>query len=73
MFNQLDAYRNEGFNVSTICYDSESVLKSIATNLIRERYKVKIISAGRQWNPENGSEDSHDQGTMPMHSVNTPF
>jgi hypothetical protein len=51
MFNQLDAYRNEGFNVSTICYDSESVLKSIATDLIREGYKVKIISAGRHGIP----------------------
>jgi hypothetical protein len=47
IFNQLDAYRNEGFSISTICYDSESVLKSIAPELIREEYKVNIVPAGR--------------------------
>lgn len=51
IFNQLDAYRNEGFNVTKISYDSESVLKSIASELVSERYKVRIAAPGRHGVP----------------------
>ena len=51
LFNQLDNYRNEGFKVVTLRHDSESVLKSLSPELMREGYRVEVIHAGRHGVP----------------------
>jgi hypothetical protein len=52
MFNQLDAYKNQGFKITTVMCDSDAVLKSIAPDLTREGIKVIIAPPGRQGIPK---------------------
>jgi hypothetical protein len=51
LFNQLDAYKNQGFKISCIKFDSDAVFKSIAPDVTREGIKVMIAPPGRHGIP----------------------
>jgi hypothetical protein len=52
LFNQLDMYKLESFNVVEVTSDNESSLKALTNEPVREGVRVKIHAPGRYGVPK---------------------